>query len=318
MKLYKKYYVATKKDSELAYVLPLHGSEANILKQKMKGDSWSRTYDRDIHGCVDGDSIEIENTPTSGYEVIGFSSRYSTSNKHIYLKHPLGFHFEMAIETFVEMLKETNIENGVIQNEMVIYTYKGKNALCVYGGELYNTLEEDGVKFLKITDIKSGDIISLKGKSNLTNKITYLGKYKIFAEAVMKFSEKDFIRSANENRGFYSRDRSEVDCQRTFKTDESEVYLFLSEDRGSLSLFSYKEPSKIKIVSVIGNSVVKNSVVDDLLNHTNTYLYKHLSKENSLYNFRDEVLSEYGTYYNKTYCLFDFDLTKVTGVRVGE
>lgn len=106
--------------------------------------------------------------------MIGFSSRYSTSNKHIYLKHPQGFHFEMAIETFVEMLKETTLDNGIIQNEMVIYSYKGKNALCVYGGDLYNTLEEDGVKFLKVTSLKEGDVISLKGIKPSRTKLRML------------------------------------------------------------------------------------------------------------------------------------------------
>ena len=36
MKIYKEYYVSVKPDSELAYVLPLTGSEKKIVEQKAK------------------------------------------------------------------------------------------------------------------------------------------------------------------------------------------------------------------------------------------------------------------------------------------
>ena len=211
MKLYQKYYVAIKPTSDLAYVIPLSGSEANITKQKSKGDSWAREYDHTNKTYTDGESIELENTPTKGYEVIGFSSRYATSNKHIYLKHPQGFHFEMAIETFVEMLKETTVEKGIIQNEMVIYSYKGKNALCVYGGDLYNTLEEDGVKFLKVDSLKEGDVISLKGVSNLQNKVTYIGKRIISASFEISYNKKTLEESAKEGKWISSFQKGEPD-----------------------------------------------------------------------------------------------------------
>lgn len=240
MKLYQKYYVATKPSSELAYVIPLSGSEANILKQKSKGDSWAKEYDHANKGYKYGESIELENKPTTGYEVIGFSSRYSTSNKHIYLKHPKGFHFEMAIETFVEMLKETTVESGIIQNEMVIYSYKGKNALCVYGGDLYSTLEEDGVKFLKVDSLKEGDVISLKGVSDLRNIVTYVGKRVISA---------------------------------SFETKPTEVELFVVDTNGSSIPITYTDSKKIKVISVLDNRPLTEVEVSVALDKINAWNY---------------------------------------------
>lgn len=43
MKIYKEYYVSVKPDSELAYVLPLRGSEKKIVEQKSKGESWAKS-----------------------------------------------------------------------------------------------------------------------------------------------------------------------------------------------------------------------------------------------------------------------------------
>lgn len=294
MKLYQKYYVAIKPSSELAYVIPLSGSEANITKQKSKGDSWAKEYDYQTKTYTDGDSIDLENTPTKGYEVIGFSSRYSTSNKHIYLKHPQGFHFEMAIETFVEMLKETTVENGVIQNEMVIYSYKGKNALCVYGGDLYNTLEEDGVKFLKVDSLKEGDIISLKGVSNLQNKVTYIGKRIISASFEISYNKKTLEESAKEGKWISSFKKAEPDTSYIFSTQPKEVELFAVECNGHKTIKSYTDSKKIKVISILDNKPLTDEQVGEALDDTNAWSYSTLTGDHSPLNQRNIVINSFG------------------------
>ena len=294
MKLYQKYYVAIKPNSELAYVIPLSGSEANIAKQKSKGDSWAKEYQRDIHNYVDGESIELDNTPTTGYEVIGFSSRYSTSNKHIYLKHPQGFHFEMSIETFVEMLKETTIENGIIQNEMVIYSYKGKNALCVYGGDLYNTLEEEGVKFLKVGSLKEGDVISLKGVSNLQNKVTYVGKRIISASFDISYNSEELKRCISEKRWVSSYNSIPADTHTIFETQQTEVELFIVETNGNKVAVAYTDPKKIKVISVLDNKPLTDNEVGAVLGKLNAWNYSSLTKDHSPLNQRDLVIQSFG------------------------
>jgi hypothetical protein len=312
MKLYQKYYVAIKPNTELAYVIPLFGSEANILKQKSKGDYWAKEYDRESHSYKEGISIEIENTPTKGYEVIGFSSRYSTSNKHIYLKHPQGFHFEMAIETFVEMLKETTIENGIIQNEMVIYSYKGKNALCVYGGELYSTLEEVGVKFLKVDALKEGDIISLKGVSNLRSKVTYIGKRIISAAFNLSYNTRDLQDATKEGKWVYRYTKNSPDTTVTFNTKETEVYMFIREENGNKTPVTYVDPKKIKVISVLGNEPLSDKEVGESLDNMSAWSYAALTKDQSVLNERNNIASSFGSKGYACYYLVDIDLKSIS------
>ena len=312
MKLHQKYYVAIKPSSELAYVIPLSGSEANIAKQKSKGDSWAKEYDYQTKTYTDGESIELENTPTKGYEVIGFSSRYSTSNKHIYLKHPQGFHFEMAIETFVEMLKETTIENGIIQNEMVIYSYKGKNALCVYGGDLYNTLEEDGVKFLKVGSLKEGDVISLKGVSNLQNKVTYVGKRIISASFDISYNSEELKRCISEKRWVSSYNSIPADTHTMFETQQTEVELFIVETNGNKVAVVYTDPKKIKVISVLDNKPLTNIEVGVVLGKLNAWNYSSLTKDHSPLNQRNLVIQSFGGEAYRNRHLVDIELKSIS------
>mgnify|MGYP003605576888 CR=1 FL=1 len=312
MKLHQKYYVAIKPSSELAYVIPLSGSEANIAKQKSKGDSWAKEYDYQTKTYTDGESIELENTPTKGYEVIGFSSRYSTSNKHIYLKHPQGFHFEMAIETFVEMLKETTIENGIIQNEMVIYSYKGKNALCVYGGDLYNTLEEDGVKFLKVGSLKEGDVISLKGVSNLQNKVTYVGKRIISASFDISYNSEELKRCISEKRWVSSYNSIPADTHTMFETQQTEVELFIVETNGNKVAVVYTDPKKIKVISVLDNKPLTNIEVGVVLGKLNAWNYSSLTKDHSPLNQRNLVIQSFGGEASRNSHLVDIELKSIS------
>lgn len=311
MKLYQKYYVAIKPSSELAYVIPLFGSEANIAKQKSKGDDWAKEYKREIHGYVDGESLEIENTPTTGYEVIGFSSRYSTSNKHIYLKHPQGFHFEMAIETFVEMLKETTVENGIIQNDMVIYSYKGKNALCVYGGDLYNTLEEDGVKFLKVDSLKEGDVISLKGVSNLHNKVTYIGKRSISASFEISYNSKQLTECAKDTKWVTQYNSDGPDVMTTFNTNPVDVHLFIVETNGHKVAISYKDSKKIKVISILDNNPLSDEDVTKTLEKVNVWSYSTLTSDQSPLQERNIIIQSFGGVVYRNSHLVDVELKSI-------
>lgn len=288
MKIYKEYYVSVKTDSELAYVLPLSGGQKKIADQKSKGESWAKSQIRKHNEATgqyyweyqDGSSFTLLNEPTSGYEIIGFSDRYSTSNKHIYLKHPKGFHFEMAIETFIEMIKETTIEQGVIKEDLVIYTYKGKNALCVYGGSLYETLEEDGAKYLTLDSLKDGDIITLKGKSKLDNKVTYIGKCKISADIEICYNTAELIELSNKTDWYsYATKRYEKEESCDFSLPQKELHLFMLEDKYGTKLFTYANAKTIKVVNVLSNEDVSDLKVLDVIG-TNSYTYSILTGSN--------------------------------------
>ena len=298
MKIYKEYYVSVKPDSELAYVLPLTGSEKKIAEQKAKGECWakSRIRKEDVTtGQVtweyeDGQSFALPNEPTSGYEIIGFSDRYSTSNKHIYLKHPKGFHFEMAIETFIEMIKETTIEHGVIKEDLIIYTYKGKNALCAYGGSLYDTLEEEGAKYLTIDKLKDGDVITLKGKSRVDNKITYIGKRKLSADIEICYNIEQLSKASEGFGNYWNRGYEKDEVYQT-SVPQKESHLFLLRDKYGDKLFTYTNTKSIKVVNVLSNEEVPDSEVLEVIGD-NSYTFSILTGSNYFKEQREALLTK--------------------------
>lgn len=300
MKIYKEYYVSVKADSELAYILPLSGSEKKIAEQKSKGESWAKSRTRKEDGVTgqitweyeDGKSFALTNEPTSGYEIIGFSDRYSTSNKHIYLKHPKGFHFEMAIETFIEMIKETTIEHGVIKEDLIIYTYKGKNALCVYGGSLYDTLEEEGAKYLTLDKLKDGDVITLKGKSKIDNKVVYIGKRKLSADIEIGYSTEQLIDVGNRS-DFYHYSLKHYKRGETYQTSvpQKEVHLFLLTDKYGDKLFTYTNTKSIKVVNIISNIFVTDSEVLEVIGDR-AYAFSILTDSNYFREQREVLLNK--------------------------
>ena len=295
MKIYKEYYVSVKPDSELAYVLPLYGSEKKIAEQIAKGESWAKSRVRKDDGAweyEDGESFALPNEPTSGYEIIGFSDRYSTSNKHIYLKHPKGFHFEMAIETFIEMIKETTIEHGVIKEDLIIYTYKGKNALCVYGGSLYDTLAEEGAKYLTIDKLKDGDVITLKGKSKLDNKITYIGKRKLSADIEICYNTEQLIDvSKSTDWYFHSSKRYEKDETYQTSVPQKELHIFLLTDKSGEKLFTYANTKSIKVVNTLWNEYIRDSKIIQTIGD-NSYLLSILTGSNYYKEQREVLLTK--------------------------
>lgn len=299
MKIYKEYYVSVKPNSDLAYVLPLSGSDKKIAEQKSKGESWAKSRIRkedSVTGQItweyeDGSSFALPNEPTSGYEIIGFSDRYSTSNKHIYLKHPKGFHFEMAIETFIEMIKETTIEHGVIKEDLIIYTYKGKNALCVYGGSLYDTLEEEGAKYLTLDKLKDGDVITLKGKSKIDNKITYIGKRKLSADIEICYNTEQLIDvSKNIYNWYFGRNYQKNETYQT-TVPQKEVHLFLLTDKYGDKLFTYTNTKSIKVVNILGNEDVPDSKVLEVIGDK-SYSFSILTGSNYFKEQREELLNK--------------------------
>lgn len=299
MKIYKEYYVSVKPDSDLAYVLPLSGGQKKIADQKSKGKSWARSQIRKLNNETgqyyweyqDGVSFTISNEPTSGYEIIGFSDRYSTSNKHIYLKHPKGFHFEMAIETFIEMIKETTIEQGIIKEDLVIYTYKGKNALCVYGGSLYDTLEEEGTKYLTLDSLKEGDVITLKGKSKLDNKITYIGERKLSADIEICYNTEQLVEVSKNDFSWYFTKSYEKEESCDFSIPQKELHLFLLTDKYGDKLFTYTNTKAVKVVNILSNEDVPDSKVLDIIGNK-SYTYSILTGSDYFKEQRNELLTK--------------------------
>lgn len=283
MKVYKKYFVAIKPKCEedeerLSYLLPLDGTKKDE-DRKSRGISWSKERQKigDEWVCKDGEHFELDNVETSGYKIIGFSNRYSTSNKHIYVLHPNGFYFELAIETFVELIKECVVENGEIKDDLIIYSYKGKNALCSTKSELYSKLEFIGEKPLDIKVVNIGQEVVVRGISSLSNKVYYAGLHTLKVDAEIQYSESDLVsyidakpsgvqdrwgfKSTDFIRDYKLRTRSHgmeySDKVEFNKTSNKKQHLFLVCSDNGYSVVSKPEKSKLNVIS-IGDSDYAN------------------------------------------------------------
>jgi hypothetical protein len=106
------------------------------------------------------------NEPTTGFRVVGFVSRWSTSNKFIRIEDPRGFQFEVSIDNFVDLLRETTVVNAIIQDKVVygwddagISLYKENSKKYLEGKENFEDITSPTVS---MRSINIGNIIKLK------------------------------------------------------------------------------------------------------------------------------------------------------------
>jgi hypothetical protein len=106
------------------------------------------------------------NEPTTGFRVVGFVSRWTTSNKFIRIEDPRGFQFEVSIDNFVDLLRETTIVNAIIQDKVVYGWDDAGISLYKEGSEKYNEGIDNFVAIsepnISIKDITIGTIVKLK------------------------------------------------------------------------------------------------------------------------------------------------------------
>lgn len=144
-------------------------------KDEMQHPSLESWRDKDIpRMCYD-------NTSTVGMSVAGSVKRWSTSNKCIRVEDPRGFQLEIAIENFIEIIRDCTLDKGVIQDEMVWGWDTGVKLIKV-GSKDYNTgVENFAIKMsdsISLKDVKPGYIVRLKnGKIG-----KYLGAWHIIED----------------------------------------------------------------------------------------------------------------------------------------
>jgi len=105
-----------------------------------------------------------DNIPTSGMSVAGSVTRWASSNKFIRVEDPRGFQLEIAIENFIEIIRDCTLDKGVIQDEMV-WGFDTSIKLIKVNSNNYNIgLENFNIKMsdnISIKDIKPGYIVRL-------------------------------------------------------------------------------------------------------------------------------------------------------------
>jgi hypothetical protein len=120
----------------------------------------------------------IDNVPTQGFKIDGFTSRYSTDNKWFEIIDPRGFKLQVNCQNLMNILKEEDLVKGVIQSECV-WGFDGSPYLVGIHSKVYaNCLKEQSKKEerVKITGSKLeiGKLYSVSDYGEYT--YMYLGR----------------------------------------------------------------------------------------------------------------------------------------------
>lgn len=175
----EKHYVGVK-DSDLdttkfplAFMTPLEKNAA-FEKRKKSVHSWCDGY----YSKEKNKSTfhEIDNIPREGFKIVGYNSRYSTSNKHVEVTHPLGFSFEITIQNVFDLLTSSSCQfvDGVLQGKYMFGRNGPQNILI---SENHPTIKKFLKPETKISDLIVGDVIVVN-----KNRYVYLGKKLVCAD----------------------------------------------------------------------------------------------------------------------------------------
>lgn len=122
---------------------------------------------------------EIDNSPTTGFQILNVESRYSNDNKVFRLKDPRGFLLEIYTGNLEVILQTSDILKGGYIAEPCVWGRQGSNNILVaVSSEAYKT----SAKFAesKTTDMKTvvpGDILKFKtGPEEI-----YLGEFTVIS-----------------------------------------------------------------------------------------------------------------------------------------
>ncbi|NIU02294.1 MAG: hypothetical protein GWN01_15740, partial [Nitrosopumilaceae archaeon] len=218
---------------------------------------WARGYSRDraIHPIIH----EIDNKPLSGFRVVDFSSRWSTSNKWIRVQDPRGFTLEISVNNLIRLIQDGTITSGVIQSDCIwLRDSRGNNVLAGIDSEDYKAFEKQEVmreaaKNFTMRDIQVGDEITYTHYGNVY-KTFYLGKFvgEVFCE------EYEYTRRNYLGWGHKRQVTNTPPQTATLLTDKA-WHVFASKHEGS---GKWKYEFKGKITNIIGLESGKLSKTD--------------------------------------------------------
>lgn len=145
----------------------------------------NRTHRRDFTPEVK----TLSNSFEEGFKIVGYRSRYSTSNKLLEVEDPRGFRLEISVENLIEIVKHTTIKKGIIQAKAA-WTRYGAAYLVVEGTPSYRKW------YAKVTapvplkrtmsSLTPGDIISETSTRNTSKDYyLYLGKANVTINALI-------------------------------------------------------------------------------------------------------------------------------------
>lgn len=165
-----KLYVGFRADGEdtlTCFMTPL-AKDSAFTKRKKTIDDWS---------SKEMDSTEITNDPRTGFRLVDTSRRWNSNNVVFRVIHPeVGAEFEISAENLSNIMSNTDIIKGEIQDKLLLIREGSKNILVIEGSPEHmgsSQVDENGKElFLKKDEYAIGDRISVKGYG----ECVYFGK----------------------------------------------------------------------------------------------------------------------------------------------
>lgn len=164
MKIFKKNYVGinhTRKDTTTAPLAFLTPYEDNVAGKKRQEsvNSWLHpwNYQNKARNPSTHEIKTVDNKPMTGFKVVDFAERYSTSNKLARIYDPNGYELEISIPNLIDIMLHSSIVKGEIMCECIWGRADGNNWLLPTDIDAYKSALHEG-KILKaeIDDIVIG------------------------------------------------------------------------------------------------------------------------------------------------------------------
>lgn len=228
------------------------GSEDDkFTNRKSTGNSWAKGYSREPKIK----HLEFDNTPTSGFGIVGSKSRWSTQNKVIQVEDPRGFVVEIPVSALTTLLKHTTVINGIVQEEC-IWGREGNNHILIpVNSDIYIQAKQDTFEHnnkVKISSLDVGDKVkfSVDGCEYI-----YAGKYKAHWKIQLLVStEKKKLQSRHQYKYSYVRSVNDSCIREEVVTESGYKHLFVPVEKAKYTYNEFKS-SGACIVMSSGNDI---------------------------------------------------------------
>jgi hypothetical protein len=280
----------------LAFATPYDKEDAPFLKRKASVENWCSGY----YGSKEKNLSTyhyLDNVPTEGYRIAGYTSRYSTSNKFIEIYDPRGFCFEISVKNMFDIMLLGEIKNGVILGK---YVFGRDGSVNVLLHETHEAVKASQAVSKTLGELKFGDIIVAQKQKRIYLGQKYIAdiysNYKhdyVYLEKLDDaFDKSKWIIKEYRDRNWFKRSTDQPidfsklkECyKKTWnytlsKTDKQHIFLMLDDDiEKSTKLVAAKT---CKIQAWLGNSGIKDFNFLERKNnlHYNTESYFFDTKE---------------------------------------
>jgi len=157
----------------IPYILDKTGNVTKACKSRMETvDNWgtvrSRTKASDVQGLVK----ILDNKFQSGFRILDYVSRCSTSNKVFNILDPRGFILQLYCEATMYLIENCTIINGTIQDKLIwsntgqLITESDYNEVCsqMIDKRAQNTIRCNTVPLGATVELDTGEIVTWYGR----------------------------------------------------------------------------------------------------------------------------------------------------------